>query len=97
MEINEVDLLVKAEVHGVSDLLGFDPLYLANEGKAIIIVSDNEKDKVLDIVREFPEGREAVVIGSIIGKQKGQLLLETPLGSKRLLNRLSGTMFPRIC
>ncbi len=97
MKINELDLPVREEVHGVCDLLGFDPLYLANEGKAIIIVANKEKDKVLDILQEFPEGKDAVVIGSIIGKEKGQLLLETPLGSKRLLTRLSGTMFPRIC
>lgn len=97
MKISEVDLPVKEEVHGVCDLLGLDPLYLANEGKAIIVVAAEEKDKVLDILREFPEGRDAVVIGCITGKQKGQLFLETPLGSKRLLNRLSGTMFPRIC
>jgi hydrogenase expression/formation protein HypE len=97
MKINELDLPVKEEVHGVCDLLGFDPLYLANEGKAIIIVADKEKDTVINILREFPEGKDAVVIGSIIGKEKGQLLLETPLGSKRLLTRLSGTMFPRIC
>ncbi|WP_066256878.1 hydrogenase expression/formation protein HypE [Neobacillus drentensis] len=97
MKINELDLPVKEEVHGVCDLLGFDPLYLANEGKAIIIVAQQEKEKVLDILREYPEGKDAVVIGSIVGKEKGQLLLETPLGSKRLLTRLSGTMFPRIC
>ncbi|MCL6570671.1 MAG: hydrogenase expression/formation protein HypE [Bacillus sp. (in: Bacteria)] len=97
MKIIELDLPVKDEVHGACDLLGFEPLYLANEGKAILIVAAKEKDKVLDILREFPEGRDAVVIGSIIGKEKGQLLLETPLGSKRLLTRLSGTMFPRIC
>ncbi|WHY84333.1 hydrogenase expression/formation protein HypE [Neobacillus novalis] len=97
MKINELDLPVKKEVHGVCDLLGFDPLYIANEGKAIIVVAANEKDKVIDLLREFPEGKDAVVIGSIIGKDKGQLLLETPLGSKRLLTRLSGTMFPRIC
>jgi hydrogenase expression/formation protein HypE len=97
MKINELDLPVKEEVHGVCDLLGFDPLYLANEGKAIIIVADKEKEKVLEILREFPEGKDAVILGSIIGKGKGQLLLETPLGSKRLLTRLSGTMFPRIC
>lgn len=97
MKINELDLPVREEVHGVCDLLGFDPLYLANEGKAIIIVADKEKDKVLGVLQEFPEGKDAVVIGSIIGKDKGQLLLETPLGSKRILTRLSGTMFPRIC
>ncbi|CAH2715526.1 Carbamoyl dehydratase HypE [Neobacillus rhizosphaerae] len=97
MKINEIDVPVKGEVHGVCDLLGFDPLYLANEGKAIIVVAENERNKVIDILREFPEGENAVVIGTIIGKEKGQLLLETPLGSKRILNRLSGTMFPRIC
>ncbi|MEH7109460.1 hydrogenase expression/formation protein HypE [Bacillus sp. JJ1764] len=97
MKLDELALPVKSEVHGACDLLGYDPLYLANEGKAIIIVAANEKDKILDILKEFPEGKDAKVIGSIIGKQKGQLLLETPLGSKRLLTRLSGTMFPRIC
>ncbi|WP_040208561.1 hydrogenase expression/formation protein HypE [Neobacillus jeddahensis] len=97
MKLNESSLPIKSEVHGVCDLLGFDPLYLANEGKAIIIVANQEKDKVLEILRKCPEGRDAVVIGSVIAKGKGQLLLETPLGSKRLLTRLSGTMFPRIC
>jgi hydrogenase expression/formation protein HypE len=97
MKINETDLPVREVVHGVCDLLGFDPLYLANEGKAIIVVAQREKEKVIDILRKFPEGRDAVIIGSIVGKQKGQLLLETPLGSKRLLTRLTGTMFPRIC
>jgi hydrogenase expression/formation protein HypE len=97
MKINEVDLPVKEEVHGICDLLGFDPLYLANEGKAIIICNSEETDKILEILRGFPEGKNAVVIGSVISKNKGQLLLETPLGSRRVLSRLSGTMFPRIC
>ena len=97
IKIMESDLPVKEEVRGVCDLLGFDPLYLANEGKAILIVASEEKNKVIDILREFPEGRNAVLIGSIVGKEKGQLLLETPLGSKRLLTRLTGTMLPRIC
>ncbi|MDP4107924.1 MAG: AIR synthase-related protein, partial [Bacillota bacterium] len=97
MKITESDLPIKEEVHGVCDLLGFDPLYLANEGKAILIVAAEEKNKVIDILREFPEGRDAALIGSIVNKEKGQLLLETPLGSKRLLTRLSGTMLPRIC
>ncbi|WP_066313253.1 hydrogenase expression/formation protein HypE [Bacillus sp. FJAT-29814] len=97
MKIKETSLPVKPVVHGVCDLLGFDPLYLANEGKAIIIAADSEKDKVLGILRTFPEGKDAVQIGTITGKEKGQLLLETPLGSRRLLTRLTGTMFPRIC
>ncbi|WP_251552343.1 hydrogenase expression/formation protein HypE [Neobacillus muris] len=97
MKIKELEIPVKREVHGVCDLLGFDPLYLANEGKAIIICSDNDKQMVLDILRTYPEGKQAAIIGSIIGKDKGQLLLETPLGSTRGLSRLTGSMFPRIC
>ncbi|MEH7093355.1 hydrogenase expression/formation protein HypE [Neobacillus vireti] len=97
LQIDEGKIPVKKEVHGVCDLLGFDPMYLANEGKTILIVDGREKDKVIDILHEFTEGRDAVVIGSIINKGKGKLFLETSIGSKRLLTRLSGTMFPRIC
>lgn len=97
MKINESAVPIKDEVLGVCDLLGFDPYYLANEGKAIIIVSELQRDQVIDILHGFPEGKDAAIIGTIIGKEKGQLLLETSLGSKRVLTRLSGTMFPRIC
>lgn len=97
MQIKETSIPVRPEVHGACDLLGFDPLYLANEGKAIIIAADSEKEKILGILRQFPEGEHATMIGSITSKQKGQLLLETPLGSRRMLTRLTGTMFPRIC
>lgn len=97
IKIKERLLPIKEEVHGACDILGFDPLYLANEGKSIFIVADNEKEKVLQILRDCPEGKDAAIIGSITGKEKGQLLLETPIGSKRMLTRLSGTMFPRIC
>ncbi|XJZ25865.1 hydrogenase expression/formation protein HypE [Bacillota bacterium Lsc_1132] len=97
MQIKELSIPVREEVHGACDLLGFDPLYLANEGKSIIIAADSEKEKIIDILKQFPEGQNAAIIGSITGKEKGQLLLETPLGSRRMLTRLTGTMFPRIC
>lgn len=95
--LDELEIPVKDEVHGVCDMLGFDPLYLANEGKAIIIADQNEVESILAILQEFPEGKEAKVIGNVTSKAKGNLLLQTPLGSKRLLTRLSGTMLPRIC
>jgi hydrogenase expression/formation protein HypE len=95
--IKEERIPVKPEVHGMCDLVGFDPLYLANEGKAILIVADEEKNKILSILGEFPEGQSSVIIGTVTGIEKGRLLLETPLGSKRLLTRLTGTMLPRIC
>ncbi|CEG27547.1 hydrogenase expression/formation protein HypE [Bacillus sp. B-jedd] len=97
IKLKEETIPVKDVVHGVCDLVGFDPLYLANEGKAIIIAAKDNAWQVLDIIRSFPEGGEAAIIGSIVGLERGQLLLETPLGSKRILNRLTGTMVPRIC
>jgi hydrogenase expression/formation protein HypE len=78
------------------DLVGFERLYLANEGKANLIVSDEEKISILNILIEFPEGAETVVIGEVTGVERENILLETELGSKRLLNRPSGMMLPRI-
>jgi len=95
--ISEEKIPVKDQVHGMCDLVGFDPYYLANEGKAILIVANSEKEKIMNILAQFPEGIDATIIGKLTGKAKGRLLLETPLGSKRLLTRLSGTMLPRIC
>ena len=87
---------IKDEVRGACDLLGYDPLYLANEGKAIIIVANEDKDKVLQAIRQCPEGQDAECIGRVTDTSKGQLLIETPLGVKRALHRLSGVMLPRI-
>ena len=97
--IKENQIPVKPEVTGACDLLGFDPLYVANEGKAILIVSDKSKEVILAALRSHPEGKDAVLIGNVekINCEHGRLLLETPLGSKRMLNRLTGTMLPRIC
>lgn len=95
--IEEEQLPIKDEVHGACDLLGYDPLFLANEGKAIIIVAQEDKEKVLEAVRQHPEGKDATCIGTVTNTSKGQLLLETPLGVKRRLHRLSSIMLPRIC
>ena len=95
--IEEERIPIKDEVHGACDLLGYDPLYLANEGKAVIIVANEDKEKVLEAIRELPEGQDATCIGIISDTTKGQLLLETSLGVKRMLHRLSGIMLPRIC
>lgn len=97
IELDELQIPVKDEVHGVCDMIGFDPLYLANEGKAVMIVDKNEAENILAKLKECPEGKDAKVIGQVTSKQKGCLLLQTPLGSKRLLSRLTGTMLPRIC
>ncbi|WP_394231557.1 hydrogenase expression/formation protein HypE [Niallia oryzisoli] len=97
--ICEKDIPVKEQVQGACDLLGFDPLYLANEGKAIIIVESEKKDAVLHALHMYPEGKDAVCIGKVVKTEQpsGQLYLETLLGTKRRINRLAGVMLPRIC
>lgn len=100
-----VDILLKEEaipvcdeVHGVCDIIGYDPLFMANEGKLIIIVSHDEEKRALEIMRNFAIAKEAVTIGYIENVHvKGKLLIETPLGSKRRLTRLASSMLPRIC
>ncbi|ANB60810.1 hypothetical protein GFC30_2089 [Anoxybacillus amylolyticus] len=78
-------------------MLGFDPLYLANEGKAIFIVAKGDEQKVLQAIRSCEEGKEAAVIGTVRATEKGQLLLRTSLGTTRRLYRLTGLLLPRIC
>lgn len=97
--IHEDAIPTKQEVQGACDLIGFDPLYIANEGKVIFIVPEDKKEMVLSALRNHPEGKDAVCIGSVdqVQQEKGQLLLKTPIGARRKLNRLAGVMLPRIC
>ncbi|MBA4601820.1 hydrogenase expression/formation protein HypE [Thermoactinomyces mirandus] len=97
MEIVEEQIPIQKQVQGACDILGYDPLYLANEGKVIIIVKKENEAKVLELLKQHELGRDARVIGHITGKGKGHLHLKTGLGSTRRLNRLSGMMLPRIC
>ncbi|KAA9031238.1 hydrogenase expression/formation protein HypE [Niallia endozanthoxylica] len=99
VEIDEASVPVRKDVQGACDILGYDPLYLANEGKVVMIVDSNDKQKALDILKNHELGRNASVIGQITSShaQSGKLLLKTAVGTTRRLNRLSGQILPRIC
>lgn len=97
MLIREEDVPLRSEVRGACEILGFDPLYLANEGKLIAIVSPDSAHAVLDAVKDHPLGRDAAVIGTVKEAPKGKVLLETSLGVTRMLDMLAGEQFPRIC
>lgn len=99
IELDELSLPMRAEVQGACDILGFDPLYLANEGKAVIIADARDQQKVLDILHKYETGKQACVIGRVSsrGDNSGKLLLKTPVGTTRRLFRLSGILLPRIC
>ncbi|MFC2089260.1 hydrogenase expression/formation protein HypE [Bacteroidota bacterium] len=95
--INENQLPISDGVKGACEIMGFDPLYIANEGKILIILPENEADQVLGIMKEFEEGRDARIIGRVQKHDRGLLTLKTSIGSTRVINMISGEQLPRIC
>ncbi|HNW89391.1 MAG TPA: hydrogenase expression/formation protein HypE [Bacteroidales bacterium] len=95
--INETDVLIKEKVRGICELLGFDPYYVANEGKVIIIVEGADTEKTLQIMKQNEFGKEASVIGKIVEDHPGKAILKTSIGGKRIIDMLAGEQLPRIC
>jgi hydrogenase expression/formation protein HypE len=95
--IQEEEIPLRREVVGACEMLGIDPLYLANEGKVIAVVAPSVADSVLDAMRDLPEGKGSVEIGQVLGEEEGLVLLETDLGAARILGMLEGEPLPRIC
>ncbi len=90
-------LPVRGPVRGICELLGFDPLYLANEGKLIAIVPGADADKVTDIIRRDEFGKDAVIVGEVTDRDPGRVVLETLIGGTRMVDMLTGEQLPRIC
>ena len=97
IRIKEQDIPVKDAVLGMCELLGFDPLYIANEGKLLAIVSPGDTDEVLTAIRQNPFGKDAAVIGEVTAKDPGRVFLETIIGGSRIVDMLAGDQLPRIC
>ncbi|MEN6566740.1 MAG: hydrogenase expression/formation protein HypE [Veillonellales bacterium] len=95
--LEETSIPVQAAVRATCDILGFDPLYLANEGKMLLFVEPEYSSQILEIMHGHPYGRQACVIGSVIGQRPGQVGLSTAIGGVRLLDMLTGAQLPRIC
>jgi hydrogenase expression/formation protein HypE len=97
IEIDEVAIPVHEPVRAASELLGLDPLYVANEGKLICIVAAADAPAALDAMRVHPYGQEAAIIGRVLPDHPGRVVLRTLLGARRLLDMLAGEQLPRIC
>ena len=97
IKIYENKIPVKNEVKGICELLGFDPLYIANEGKLLAFVSPEDADKVLSAVREDEFGKDACIIGEVVSGHPGKVFLETGIGGTRMVDMLTGEQLPRIC
>jgi hydrogenase expression/formation protein HypE len=95
--LREENIPVRPEVAAACEMLGFDPLYIANEGKLVAIVAPEDAESVLYAMCSTRYGEGAVMIGEITAEPRGRVLLKTSLGSTRIVDMLAGEMLPRIC
>ena len=97
IRIYEKHIPVRDEVAGMCELLGFDPLYLANEGKLLAFVAPDAADLVLATVRSNEFGQDAVIIGEVVSEFSGKVFMRTRIGGERMVDMLAGEQLPRIC
>ncbi|MBR9980182.1 MAG: hydrogenase expression/formation protein HypE, partial [Desulfatitalea sp.] len=97
MVIEEARLPVDPAVAGICDLLGFDPLYIANEGKLLCCVPADQAAAALTAIRSSPYGQAAAIIGEVVADHPGRVVMTTRIGGQRIVDMLSGEQLPRIC
>ena len=97
IEIYETSIPVKPEVRGACELLGIDPLHVANEGKLVLAVAAEDAERVIEVMRSFDHSRDAVIIGSVVNNHPGMVVMQTAFGSRRIIDLPLGEQLPRIC
>jgi hydrogenase expression/formation protein HypE len=97
MRIEETSIPIEEAVRGACEILGFDPLYVANEGRFAVFLPEPQAERALEILRSFEVCRRAARIGSVTDGQAGMVVVRTSIGGSRVLDMLSGEQLPRIC
>ena len=97
IRLEETKIPIREDVRGACEILGFDPLYVANEGKVLAIVAAKEAERALAAMRADPLGREAAIIGEVVEDHPGRVVLKSRVGGLRVVDMLSGEQLPRIC
>ncbi|TBR57534.1 hydrogenase expression/formation protein HypE [Westiellopsis prolifica IICB1] len=97
IRLDEQSIPIREEVKGVCEILGLDPLYLANEGKLVVVVKNEHADTVLSAMKSHPAGKDACIIAEVISSPAGIVLLKTLFGTERIVDMLVGEQLPRIC
>jgi hydrogenase expression/formation protein HypE len=97
IEIEELLLPVRNEVKAICEMTGYDPLYIANEGKVVIIASQEAGPHIVSAIKNHPLGKESRIIGRLTHNHRGKVFLKTAIGGQRIVDMLIGDMFPRIC
>jgi hydrogenase expression/formation protein HypE len=93
----EENLPIQEEVKSACEIMGFDPLYVANEGKVIIVADASDADKIVSIMKQHELGKNAAVIGEVISNNAGVVTMKTVIGTTRIVDMISGEQLPRIC
>jgi len=97
IEIEEERIPIREQVNGLCEIYGFNPLYLANEGKVLMITSKESASGAIEIMKQFDTGRDAGIIGVISSSNPGKVLMKSVIGGTRLIDKLAGEQLPRIC
>jgi hydrogenase expression/formation protein HypE len=97
VKLTEATIPLRPEVRAACELLGLDPLYVACEGRLIVVVPPAAADRLLAVMREHPLGRGAAVIGEVVADHPGTVTIRTPIGGERVVPLLAGDQLPRIC
>jgi len=97
INIEEDKIPVHQPVAAVCELLGFDPLYIANEGKLVAVVPPEHAEEMLNVMRHNQHGRESAIIGEVVNQHAGRVIMKTTLGASRIVDMLTGELLPRIC
>jgi hydrogenase expression/formation protein HypE len=97
IEIEERQIPVSSRVEAAGELLGIDPLYSANEGKAVVIAEEKNARSIVRVLRRHPLGRRTKIIGRVVRKPAGRVMMNTAIGTQRLIDMLAADPLPRIC
>jgi hydrogenase expression/formation protein HypE len=97
IRIEEDSIPVHEGVQAACELLGFDPLYVANEGKLVAVVAAKGAEKLVGVMRRNKYGKEAAIIGEVVSEHSGRVILKTGMGASRIVDMLVGEQLPRIC
>jgi len=97
IELDEDNIPVRENVRGMCEVLGYDPLYVANEGKVVMVVPADEADMTLKKMRQDDLGRDSAIIGQVVDEYKGKVFMNTGIGGRRIVDMLAGEQLPRIC
>ncbi|MBN2123315.1 MAG: hydrogenase expression/formation protein HypE, partial [Deltaproteobacteria bacterium] len=97
IRIEEEKVPVKETVRAACELMGLDPLYIANEGKVLAAVAPGDADRILERMRRHPLGLRAEIIGEVVEDHPGRTVMKTQIGTSRIVDMLTGELLPRIC